>query len=44
MEVYITRVNGLSLWNQSQYMQSMVAEIGYELGFRDGYLPLQWRQ
>ncbi len=35
MEVYITRVKGLSLWNQSQYMQSMVAEIGYELGFRE---------
>lgn len=35
MGIYITRINGLSLRNPSQYRQSMVAEIAHQLGCRE---------
>ena len=35
MNVYITKVNGLSLWNTSQYRQWMTVEIAEQLGLRE---------
>ena len=35
MNVYITRINGLSLKDESQYIQCMVMNIGHQLGFRE---------
>lgn len=35
MNVYITKVNGLSLWNTSQYVQWMIAEIADQIGCRE---------
>ncbi len=35
MNVYITKLNGLDIRNQSQYMQWMTAEIAQQMGFRE---------
>lgn len=35
MNIYITRINGLSLWNSIQYMQYMTSEIAHQLRFKE---------
>ena len=35
MNIYVTKVNGLSLWNPSQYIQWMTIEIAAQIGFRE---------